>query len=293
MKILVTGATGQVGRRFVPRLLQHAATAAGGAPADTVRVLVRDAARAEPLARLGAEAVTGELRDAGDVAKALAGVDGVVNIAAAFRGVPDDEAWAVNRDAALGLGRAALDAGVTRFVQVSTNLVYGAGRGRPAVEDDAPIPGSPMWGAYPESKHEAERGLLALHREEGLDVRVGRLAFVYGEGDPHLAQSMRWAAGWAAHQRLQMVHHADVAQGLLRVLYAAGAAGRVFNIADDAPVTAAELHRLNGAALPGGMADRPLPDPWEGVVSTLRIRDELGFRPLYPSVWTARDAGAL
>ena len=35
MKILVTGATGQVGRRFVPRLLQHAATAAGGTPADT------------------------------------------------------------------------------------------------------------------------------------------------------------------------------------------------------------------------------------------------------------------
>lgn len=80
-----------------------------------------------------------------------------------------------------------------------------------------------MWGAYPASKAEAERGLLELHRERGLDVRIGRLAFVYGDGDPHLAQSLRWAGGWASYQRLRLVHHADVAQGLLRLLRASGA----------------------------------------------------------------------
>ncbi|WP_225849591.1 NAD(P)-dependent oxidoreductase [Streptomyces sp. HPF1205] len=287
MRILVTGTTGEVGRRFVPRLLRRA-----GAD-GSVRVLVRDAARAEPSARLGAEVALGDLRDPSDVREAVAGVDAVVNIAAAFRGVPDDEAWAVNQDAALRLARAAAEAGARRFVQVSTNLVYGAGLGRPATEDDEPAPGTAGWGAYPASKREAERGLLALHAEGGMDVRVARLAFVYGEGDPHLAQSLRWAGRWAAHQRLHMVHHADVAQGLLRVLFAAGPGGRIWNIADDAPVTAVELHLVNGAELPGGMAARPLPDPWEGIVSTLRIRDELGFRPLYPSVWTARDAGVL
>lgn len=287
MRILVTGATGQVGRRLVPRLLQRA----GGA--GTVRLLVRDPVRAEPLARLGARVVTGELREAADVRAAVEGVDAVVNVAASFRGVPDEESWAVNRDAAVALGEAAAEAGVRRFVQVSTNLVYGAGRGRPAVEDDGTLPGSPMWGAYPAAKKEAEERLLALHRDGGPDVRVARLAFVYGEGDPHLADSLRWAAHWPAHQRLQMVHHADVAQGVLRVLYAPGAAGRVYNIADDAPVTAAELHWLNGVPLPEAAAGRPLDDPWEGVVSTVRVRDELGYRPLYPSVWTARDAGAL
>lgn len=283
MRILVTGVTGQVGRRFVPRLLGRI-----GAD-DTVRLLVRDETRAEPFTRLGAQAVGGDLRDDGDLRKAVAGVDTVVNVAAAFRGVPDEEAWAVNRDAALDLGRAAREAGVRRFVQVSTNLVYGAGQGRPATEQDETRP-TAVRGPYPASKLEAEAGLLAL---DGLDVRVGRLAFVYGEGDPHLAQALRWAADWAAHQRLQMVHHADVAQGLLRLLYARGIGGRVYNIADDAPVTAAEVHWLNGAELPAGMAERPLPDPWAGIVSTLRIRDELGFRPLYPSVWTARDAGVL
>ena len=284
MLTLVTGTTGQVGRRFVPRLL------AQRQPGEEVRVLVRDAARAERFAELGAEVVVGDLRDAEALGKAVAGADAVINIAAAFRGVPDEEARAVNRDAAIELGRAALASGVQRFVQVSTGLVYGVGRGRPVTEEDESRPGGAMWGAYPESKAAAERELLAL---DGMDVRIGRLPFVYGEGDPHLAQSLMWAKNWAATQRLHMGHHADVAQGLLRILHAPGIAGRIYNIADDAPVTAVELHQLNGAEVPAELQDRTDPDPWLVIMSTERIRRELGFRPLYPSVYAARDAGAL
>ncbi len=284
MLTLVTGTTGQVGRRFVPRLL------AQRRPGETVRVLVRDAARGEPFAALGAEVVVGDLRDADVLGKAVAGADAVVNVAASFRGVPDEEARAVNRDAAVELGRAALAAGVQRFVQVSTGLVYGTGRGRPLTEDDESRPGGAMWGAYPESKAAAERELLGM---EGMDVRVARLPFVYGEGDPHLAQSMMWAGTWAATQRLHMGHHADVAQGLLRILHAPGIAGRIYNIADDAPVTAVELHQLNGVELPDELYTRTDPDPWLAIVSTERIRRELGYRPVYPSVYAARAAGAL
>ncbi|UIX34677.1 NAD-dependent epimerase/dehydratase family protein [Streptomyces sp. GQFP] len=286
MLTLVTGTTGQVGRRFVPRLL------AQSRPGERVRILVRDEARAERFAELGAEVVLGDLRDPEALGKAVAGVDAVVNVAASFRGVPDEEAWAVNRDAAVELGRAALASGVHRFVQVSTGMVYGTGRGRPLVEEDEIRPGGMMWGAYSESKAKAERELLALDGE-GMDVRVGRLPFVYGEGDPHLAQSLRWAATWASAQRLQMAHHADIAQGLLRLLHAPGVAGRIYNIADDAPVTTVELHQLNGVETPAEAHDRTDPDPWFGIMSTERIRRDLGFRPLYPTVWSARDAGAL
>lgn len=208
-------------------------------------------------------------------------------------GVPDDESWEVNRDAAIALAEAALDAGAPRFVQVSTNLAYGSGRGRPLREDDETVPGGPLWGPYPAAKAAAAEGLLSLHRDRGLDLRIGQLSFVYGEGDPHLAQSLRWAGEWAAHKRAQLVHHADVAQGLMRLLYAPGAAGRRYFIADDSPVSAVDLHRLNGVPLPDDLYGRTDPDPWHGVVSTARIRDELGFRPIYPSVWTALDAGAL
>lgn len=146
MLTLVTGATGQVGRRFVPRLLRSAA------PGDEVRVLVRDAERGEPFAGLGAQVVVGDLRDVEVLGKATAGADAVVNVAAAFRGVTDEEARAVNRDAAVELGRAAVASGVRRFVQVSTGLVYGAGRGRALLESDETVPGTHLWGAYPESK---------------------------------------------------------------------------------------------------------------------------------------------
>ncbi|MGP9018373.1 NAD-dependent epimerase/dehydratase family protein [Streptomyces sp. BR1] len=282
MRILVTGATGQVGRRYVPRLLQRS---------DVVRVLVRDEARGHAL---GAhEVAVGDVRDTESVRKALAGVDAVVNLAVAYRNVPEEENRAVNGEAAVALGRSALEAGVSRFVQVSSNLAYGRGRGRPLTEDDEPLPGGPLWGPYSESKAAAEAALLALHRDHGLDVRIGALAFVYGEGDPHLAASIHWASQWAGHQRLPMVHHADVAQGLTRLLYAPGVAGRKYNIADDSPVTAVELHQLNGVEVPPELAERTDPDPFYTIVSTLRIRDELGFRPLYPSVWTARDAGVL
>ncbi|MFD0742253.1 hypothetical protein ACFQ1L_10720 [Phytohabitans flavus] len=75
-------------------------------------------------------------------------------------------------------------------------------------------------------KAAAEVELLRLHRERGLPVRIARLAFVYGDGDPHLAESLAWARRWASHQRLHLVHHADVAQALDRILSAEESTGR-------------------------------------------------------------------
>jgi nucleoside-diphosphate-sugar epimerase len=277
MTILVTGATGRVGSRFVPRLLQQA---------ESVRVLARDPARAETL---GAEVVIGDLRDSGTHDRALKGVDAVIHLAAAFRGVPDEEAVAVNEAATVELAESALRAGVTRFVHASTTLVYGPGLGRPARETDEPVAAGR---AYPASKVAAEKALLRLHRAEGLPLRVVRLAFVYGEGDPHLAESLRWARGWPSHKRLHLVHHADAGQALLRAVRANGVDGEIFNVADDAPVTALELLGLNGEPVAEEAAGRSLDDPWEGIADTAKIRRELGFRPVHPTVYTARDAGA-
>jgi nucleoside-diphosphate-sugar epimerase len=224
------------------------------------------------------------LRDPDAVKRAVHGVDAVVHLAAVFRGVDEAETVAVNRDAAVALGRAALEAGVPRFVFASTTLVYGPGRGRPAHEDDEPAPGHP----YPRSKAAAERALLGLHHDGGLGLRIVRLAFVYGDGDPHLAQWLPRAAAGPTHQRIQTVHHADVARGLWLALAADGADGRIFNLADDAALTAWELCALSGQPPPVG--DGPA-DPWEGLVDTRRIRTELGFRPVYPSVYAAHAAG--
>jgi nucleoside-diphosphate-sugar epimerase len=283
MTVLVTGATGRIGSRLVPRLLSHG---------ETVRVLARDRVRAESLETHGAEVAEGDVGDETALRRALDGVDAVVHLAAAFRGVPDEEAVAVNRDATVGVGRACVTAGVKRLLFASTNLVYGPGRGRPAREDDEPAPDG-SYGVYPETKVAAERALQEQHRESELDLRVLRLALVYGDRDPHLAESLRWAREWPASKRLHLVHHADVAQAFLRALRVDGLAGTTFNVADDAPISTVEVLELNGESVSADAASRRLDDPWEGIVDTTRARAELGIRPVYPSVYTARDAGAL
>jgi nucleoside-diphosphate-sugar epimerase len=281
MITLVTGATGRVGSRFVPRLLADAAQ---------TRLLVRDASAVEGLRQRGAEVVEGDLRDPEAVRRAVKGVDRVVHLAAAFRGVADQEvATAINQAATIDLARASLAGDTGRFVFASTTLVYGHGRGRPAHESDPLAPAH----SYPKAKAAAEETLRELWRTEGLGLRILRFAFVYGEGDPHLAESLMWARTWPAHKRLQLVHHADVGQGLLRGLRADGIDGMTFNIADDAPVTALELHRINGELVPEGAASRPLDDPWEGITDTTAARETLGFRPIFPTMYAAKDAGAL
>jgi len=275
--VLVTGATGRVGSRFVPRLLQRE---------NTVRILVR---QAEPFRKLGAEVIVGDLSAPSSLASAVAGVHTVVHLAAFFRGADQGLIRATNEEGALALARAAISAGVERFVFTSTNLVYGAGRGRPAHEDDPLQPAFP----YPQTKVAAEQSLQELYRTQGLGLRILRLAFVYGEGDPHVAEFLPRLRDWHPAKRLHMVHHADVSQALLRAVATAGIDGHIYNVADDAPISIAELLHLNGQPEGSSDAASSTYDPWEMLVDTLRLRDELGFRPIYPSYYTARDAGAL
>jgi nucleoside-diphosphate-sugar epimerase len=283
--ILVTGATGQVGRRLVPRLLGWRE------PNEHIRVLVRTQEAADRFDALGAEAVLGELRETEDRKRALDGVSVVVNSAAAFRtpGLTADDMYSVNRDAAVALATESAAAGVERFVQISTNLVYGPGVGRPHREDDE----LRAEGGYPyaQTKREAEEGIAQVR---ALDVVTLRLAFVYGEGDPHIVDWLPRAAAWAAHQRLPMVHHADVAQAVIRAIRTPGIAGRAYNVGDDAALTAAELFALTGREFDlEAAAGRSVEDPWFGVPDTRLAHRELGYRPVYPTAWAAWRDGAL
>jgi nucleoside-diphosphate-sugar epimerase len=292
--ILVTGATGQVGKRLVPRLLSWRE------PGDQIRVLVRTQQAAEYFTSLGAQAVVGDLLEAADRKRALDGASLVVNVAATFRGpnVRDDDMFAVNRDAAVALARQSAQAGVRRFAQVSTNLVYGPGIGRPVREDDelrAVV--TPQQRAYPASKREAEELLRELSMESGLDVVTLRLAFVYGDGDPHIENILPRYAAAAANEPMAMVHHADVAQGVhraLRVLPLEKGGYRAYNICGDGVSTLYELHELVGRSMDLTVAEgRTVADPWYGVPDTTRAYRELGFRPIYPSAKAAWRDGAL
>src|SRR5262249_33212376 len=146
---------------------------------DLVRALVRDATRAADLRGAGIELVQGDLLDESSLAGAVRGVEAVVHCAAFFRGATPEQAHAVNDRVTQHPARGARAAAVKRFVFTSTGLVYGSNGGRLAGEDDPCAPTA----AYPVSKLAAERFLLAA---DGIDVRVLRLPFVYGDGDPHI-----------------------------------------------------------------------------------------------------------
>jgi UDP-glucose 4-epimerase len=141
---------------------------------------------------------------------------------------------------------------------------------------------------YPLSKLAAERFLLAL---EGIDVRILRLPFVYGDGDAHIAEAIPMMAGFPPAQRMSIAHHADVAQAVALVLEAASPAHRIYNVVDDEAPDLSTVFASVGAPPPDGSnAERAR--AFDSLMDGRRIREELGFTPQYPRLADAIAAGA-
>src|SRR4051795_3332829 len=138
--VMITGTTGLVGSRLLPRLI---------ADGYDCRALVRSD-RSMPA---DATPVRGDLDDPNSLVPAVQGVDAVVHLAALFRTDDQDAIWRANLDGTRNL----IDAVRThsrdaRFVMASTGNVYDSNGARPALETD---PCSPTL-AYPASKVAAE-----------------------------------------------------------------------------------------------------------------------------------------
>lgn len=275
MKVLVTGATGKVGSPPAKRLAQRG---------ERVRALVRDENRAAQLREAQVELAHGDLLDAASLRAAVSGIDAVVHCAAFFRGATPEQAQAVNDLGTQQLAEAARAASVQRFIFTSTGLVYGSTEGGLAREEDPCSPSE----AYPVSKLAAERFLLAL---DDLDVRVLRLPFVYGDGDPHVEEATPFLRGFPPAQRMSIAHHVDIAQAVVRVLHAPAPAYRIYNVVDDeAPELAALLAAAGGPVPDGSNAERAR--AFDVLLDGRRMRDDLGFKPEFPRFADAIAAGA-
>lgn len=275
MNILITGATGKVGSRLAKRLALRG---------DHVRALVRDPGRAAPLGEAGVEIVQGDLLDADSLAAGVRGIDAVVHCAAFFRGATPEQAQAVNDLGTRHLAQAARDAAVRRFLFTSTGLVYGSTGGRLAHEDDPCAPTV----AYPMSKLAAERFLLGM---EGLDVRVLRLPFVYGDGDPHIEEVVPVMRGFPPDQKMSIGHHRDVAQAVALVLDAPFLAHRIYNIVGDEAPDIRALFASVGAPAPDG-SNADFARAFDALMDGRRIREELGFAPEFPRLEAGPRPGA-
>ncbi len=269
--VLLTGASGLVGSRMLPRL------AASG---FDCRALLRS----DLDLPAGTTVVRGDLGDPDSLQAAVEGVDAVVHLAALFR--TDDEAaiWRANLDGTRNLVDAVrTHAPQARFIMASTGNVYDADAARPALETDACSPTL----AYPASKVAAEQVL----RDSGLTWCVVRLPFVYGDGDGHLASLGALAERFGLHpaHTYSVAHHRDVA-AVVELALSGVMDGRTVNVTDDAPVTVYEMARLGGNPVAASAA--PLTDPWSGRMDGTLLR-EFGFRPTVPTIHAAAQDGIL
>jgi len=236
--VLVTGATGAVGPRVVEALLE-----AG----HRVRTLSLDA---PPQGAWPGEVDErlGDITDPEAVAAAMAGVEGVVHLAALLHIVnPPPELKPryerINVGGTATVVEAACRAGVDRLVFFSTIAVYGSSDGAVITEESLLQPDS----FYAQTKVEAERIVLAAKRADGEPLgTVLRLGAVYGariKGNyRRLLLSLargRFLPIGAGKNRRTLLYDKDAARAAVLALRHADCAGEVFNITDG------RVHEMN------------------------------------------------
>lgn len=257
-RLLVTGATGFVGRALISR------AAAGDVLA--VRAAVRGEARGLPS---GIEVVTvGDLQEKTDWRRAVAGVDVVVHLAARVHVMQDTAAdplaefRRVNVAGTVHVASSAAQAGVRRFVYLSSVKVLGEGRDQPYSEVDPPDPQDP----YGVSKQEAEVGLRQVAAESGMEVVIIRPPLVYGPGvGANFRTLMRLIERGvplpfgAVRNRRSLVSLGNLTAFILLCTDHSAAANETFLVSDGKDLSTAELVRGLAAAM--GRTPRLLPVP--------------------------------
>ncbi|NIR49328.1 NAD(P)-dependent oxidoreductase [candidate division KSB1 bacterium] len=204
-KVLVTGATGFIGYEVSRRLCKL-----GFKP----RLLVRRPLRGGLLAPLAAELVQGDLQSPESLSRAVKDVDTILHLGAraAF------EEYKLLRptiiDGSTALMKAAISAGVKKFVYASSLLVY-ANQAEPIDHDTAANSGL----GYGRAKLEAEQALSKLAEEADVSFAAIRLPHVYGARDLMFEQVRQGRVIFPGngHNLFAHLHIEDAAKILIEV----------------------------------------------------------------------------
>ena len=247
--ILVTGASGFVGKAICAHMVKR----------SSLRISVRD--KSAGYWPVGAGVIEASLSPEQDWMTALSGISSVVHCAARVH-VMNEEATdplaefrRVNVDGTLRLARQAAEAGVRRFVFVSSIKVNGqhSQPGHPFTADEIPAPGDP----YGVSKCEAEAGLRALSQETGMEVVIIRPPLVYGPGvKANFLAMMRWLQrglplplGGVTENRRSLVFLGNLVDLIVTCIDHPAAANQTFLVSDDEDLSTAALLWRMAAAL--------------------------------------------
>jgi NADH dehydrogenase len=215
--VVVTGASGGIGRVLVPMLAER----------GEVRAVIRGGADAEQLRAAGAKVAVADLADTATVATAMAGAHTVIHLAGGLD-FPDEAAYeAANLGTVADALEGAAEAQVARFMLLSY----------PGASPSSP-------NAYLRAKGQAEEAL----RTSGLEHLILRTTHVYGPRQRWLDE-MRAAAArpvaatvvGSGHQRIAPSYVEDVARALVAGDDRAGAVSGTFALQGPDERTADEL----------------------------------------------------
>ena len=175
MLAFVTGATGFVGSHVVRVLAEQGAD---------LRLLVRSTSDLRNIQELKADRVTGDLRDAASLKKAVAGCDVIFHVAADYRlWVRDpDEMYRSNVEGTRAILEAARESRVRRVVYTSSVATMGFTSNGHVADETSPVSLAHMIGPYKRSKFMAEEIAMAAGRS-GMDVVVVNPTTPVGERD--------------------------------------------------------------------------------------------------------------
>lgn len=236
--VLVTGATGFVGRRVVRALHDRGAE---------VRCLVHTPGRKGALAGLDAEQVRGSVSDAASLRLAMRGVRTVVHLVAVIRERPGSTFESVNVQGAQNVALAAKEAGARQIVHVSAIGVC----------DDRRF-------AYLNSKWRGEQAVIT----SGVPYTILRPSLMFGEGDEFfnvLAALVKLMPAvpmpGLGQARFQPIAVEDVARCIAQAVGNDALLGQVVEVGGPQQLTYKEMLRVVARTLGKRRAYLPVPVP--------------------------------
>jgi nucleoside-diphosphate-sugar epimerase len=269
----VTGGSGFIGGRLIERLRSDG---------HAVKALARSEDSAQRIRARGGEPVAGDLADVGAMRSGAEGCEWAFHAAATLGDWGTREEFERgNVEGTRNALVACAEAGVRRFVHVSTEAALLAGE--PLVDVDETALLRPDSAAlYSSTKARAEQLVRDANRD-GFETVVIRPRFVWGRGDTTLLPTMvemvrsgRFAWIGGGRQKTSITHVDNTVEGLMLGV-TRGAAGEVYFVTDGDPVVfrdfVGELLSTQGVEPPS----RNIPDP---VAHALAVGGEAAWHAL-------------